>query len=240
MPRTVVLVPTYDHVETLRPAVNSAVNQTDRDLEVHIIGDGAPPATQQVADELCSRHRQVHFHAHPKSPRTGEPYRDALLRRVDAQFALYLSDDDVWAPDHCSVLTSALKDHDLASTLSTYVRPGETSIHLSRLQFADPADCDLELHHQSRVSLTETGHRVDSYLQLPYGWRTTPTGEHTDHWMWKQWLAQDWVRATTVEQITQIHFADFMRKEMPVGERGVRTGGLVGADVVTDLEHRTH
>ena len=37
--------------------------------------------------------------------------------------------------------------------------------------------------------------------------------------MWKQWLQQDWVRAVTVEQLTQVHFADFMRRSMTIDER---------------------
>jgi glycosyltransferase involved in cell wall biosynthesis len=218
MPGTVVLIPTFDHVETLRLAIASAVTQTVSDLDVHVIGDGAPMETDRLMDELCERYPQVRYHPHEKSPRTGEPYRDQLLRKVDAAFVCYLADDNVWTPDHVELLTGALVDHDFAATLSMYCRPGTEVLSISRMQFADPTDRGMEMH-QSRVSLTESGHRLDSYLRLPFGWRTTPAGEYTDHWMWKQWLEQPWVRATTVQTITTVHLPDFMRRGVPLADR---------------------
>ena len=79
------LIPTFDHGETLRAAVRCAVNQTRNDIRVHVIGDGAPLETNNLMDELCSLDQTVSFHPNPKSPRTGEPYRDALLRNIDAK-----------------------------------------------------------------------------------------------------------------------------------------------------------
>jgi GalNAc5-diNAcBac-PP-undecaprenol beta-1,3-glucosyltransferase len=208
MPRVVVLVPTFDHGPTLRPAIHMALNQTEQDLAVHVIGDGAPVSTDRLMDEITTVQPRVRYHPNPKSPRTGEPYRHELLQSVDAEIVCYLSDDDIWMPDHVEVLSGALRHHDLAATLSVSLQGGR--MRVSRMQWSDAADRALSCR-QSRVSLTETGHRLDAYLRLPFGWRSTPPGRYTDHYMWEQWLREPWVRAVTVTRWTQLHIPAALR-----------------------------
>ena len=49
MPAATVLIPTHDHGRTLGFAVHSALAQTEDDLEVLIVGDGASEETREVA-----------------------------------------------------------------------------------------------------------------------------------------------------------------------------------------------
>jgi hypothetical protein len=46
---------------------------------------------------------------------------------------------------------------------------------------------------------------MDAYRRLPHGWRTTPDGIHTDSWMWRQFLAEDWVCAASGTRPTVVH-----------------------------------
>ncbi len=204
MAKVIVLIPTFDHGPTLLPAIHSALHQTESDLEVHIIGDGAPASTDALMSTLIETDSRVHYHPHPKSPRTGEPYRHSLLSRVDCDFVAYLSDDDIWAPNHVERLIEPLiRGVDFAATLTLLL--GAESPQLMRVDLAQPSDRALLLGDVNRITLSAAGHRLDSYLRLPFGWRTTPVGQWTDHWMWKQWLGEPWVTAESIWALTAVH-----------------------------------
>ncbi len=221
MTKAIVLIPTFDHGETLRPAIHAALNQTVKDLEIVVIGDGAPASTATLMDEICENELRVSYRAFPKSPRTGEPHRHEVLRSADAEFVLYLSDDDIWMPDHAELLIAALDQHDLAVSLSTALLADEM-LSVSGIDLGDPTGRAIELSGSSRVSLTEMAHRLDSYHRLPYGWRTTPAGHYTDHWMYQQWLGESWVRATTVPVWTQLHFPTSVYGMLSTNERAAQ------------------
>jgi glycosyltransferase involved in cell wall biosynthesis len=111
MPSVAVIIPTHDHGDLLRLTTASALGQTHRDLEVHIICDGATAPTLAIAHELAAD-LGVKVHERPKSPRTGETYRHKLLQRIDAEAVFYLSDDDLWFPEHVSTLLLLLEKND--------------------------------------------------------------------------------------------------------------------------------
>lgn len=209
MARVAVIIPTFDHGVLLRPAIRSALGQTVSDLEIHVMGDGAPPETDALMDSITAAEPRVRYHRHLKSPRTGEAYRDHLLRRIDAELVCYLCDDDLWMPDHVEVLSAALADHDLAATETIQLGRGEPE--LCRVDLADPEDRAMLLGAINRVGLSVAGHRLDSYLRLPHGWRSTPPGQWTDHWMWRQWLEQPWVRAVSIPRWTAVHIPQVFR-----------------------------
>jgi GalNAc5-diNAcBac-PP-undecaprenol beta-1,3-glucosyltransferase len=79
------------------------------DLEVLIVGDGASPATAAAAAALEREDGRVRFFALPKGPRHGEVHRHAVLsRKASGEAVLYLSDDDLWLPDHAERLRALL------------------------------------------------------------------------------------------------------------------------------------
>ena len=113
----------------------------------------------------------------------------------------------------------------------------DSGLHLSRMDFADPTDRALELV-QSRVGITETGHRLDSYLRLPVGWRTAPEGRYTDHWMWCQWLEQPWVSAATVAEWTVVHLPKTPRTSVSRQARADEQRWWLAEVSATDWERR--
>ncbi len=51
-PRVSVVISTFNRPQTIERAVNSALNQTMRDLEVIVVMDGPRPATRARLDEI--------------------------------------------------------------------------------------------------------------------------------------------------------------------------------------------
>jgi hypothetical protein len=62
-------------------------------------------------------------------------------------------------------------------------------------------------------------HTRDAYLRLPYGWRETPVGRWTDHYMWQQFFEQEWFKGITSPQATTLKLMAQGRDDFAPGER---------------------
>jgi hypothetical protein len=216
--RATVLVPTYDHGPTLRHSVASALAQTVTDIEIFIIGDGMPDAARDVAQSVARLDNRIRLFEHPKAPRHGEMLRHQALREAAGDIVCYLSDDDLWQPEHVETMLALLEDCDFASALPLYVDPrrGLTvlTVNLEHDYFRR-----LILSGTNRVPLSCGAHTLQMYRRLPHGWRTTPAGTPTDLYMWQQFLADPLCRARSATRPTVLCFPSRMRTTMTITER---------------------
>jgi glycosyltransferase involved in cell wall biosynthesis len=102
-----VLLPTHDRPRTVACAMRSVLGQSHRRLRLHVVGDGCSPATEQAVRSV--EDPRVHFHPLPKARGYGYANRNAVLRATDAPFVAYVSDDDLWFPDHLARALAALE-----------------------------------------------------------------------------------------------------------------------------------
>ncbi len=208
MTRVAVVIPIHDHGPLLRLSVGSVLAQTVRDVEIHVIGDGATDETRAVAAELAAAHG-VRFHDRAKSPRTGEPYRHDLLSTLAVDHVFYLSDDDLWLPDHIESLLPLLERSDLVAAVSAWVQAdGQVKPMLHDL--GKPFYRELIARGDNHLPLSAAAHRMDAYRRLPHGWRTTPAGTATDLYMWQQWVAAT-PRTASARTITVLRFPSKLR-----------------------------
>ena len=121
MPLITVLIPTFNHTDTIRRAIASIQNQSLRDFELFVIGDGAPAETDRIMDELQSGDSRVRYFPNPKDKAQGEVYRHAALREANSDMVCYLSDDDLWLPNHLETMQALLREADFAHTLHVKV-----------------------------------------------------------------------------------------------------------------------
>ena len=205
-PVATVVIPTHDHAAVLDLSVRSALEQTVEGIEVMVVGDGVGDDTRDVMVELCREDRRVRFLDLPKGPHHGEIHRARAVGEASSGVLCYLCDDDLLLPEHVAEMVSLLRRADLAQCMNGYIGE-DTRFHAILGDLADPAcrawvlkpDCNF-------VSLTGTAHTKAAYQRLPYGWRTTPSGRWPDHYMWEQFLSQDWVRAVTSTRVTALQF----------------------------------
>jgi hypothetical protein len=212
-----VVIPTFDHGPTVRLAVASVLAQTVEDFELFLVGDGVPDVTREIAAELGADPR-FRFFDNPKGPRHGEIHRHAALGEARGQIVCYLSDDDLWLPDHLEVMAGLLEVADFAHTLPVRV---ETDGRLGAwvVDLEVQADRELLLGGENRIPLSCSGHTMAAYRSLPHGWRTTPNGVPTDLYMFQQFLAEPWVRALSGTRATYLHFASPARVGWSLDER---------------------
>ena len=199
-----VIVPTHDHGPTLRVSLRTALGQTVDDLEVFVIGDGVPELTREILTELTRADERVRFFDHPKGPRHGEIYRDQALEEAKGEIVCYLSDDDIWFPEHVETMRDLLTQADFAAGLPVRFKDGRivtwpTDIALRSAQ-------ERMLAGGNYVTLSNAAHTLAAYRRLPRGWSTTPAGIATDLYMWQKFLRLPGVRLRSGTRPTALHF----------------------------------
>ncbi|HEY9868071.1 MAG TPA: glycosyltransferase family 2 protein [Candidatus Obscuribacterales bacterium] len=186
-PEATIVIPTFDHADTLYVSVRSAQLQTVRNVEIFIIGDGVPEATRSIVGELSADPR-IRFFDNPKSPRHGEPYRHQALQEARGDIVCYLSDDDLYFPDHVEYMRSLLHGADFVNALPLVYDNGEFRILAVDLQQESNYHV-IAQGYTGRFGLSYVAHTLEFYRRLPFGWHTTPGDIATDQYMWRQCLA---------------------------------------------------
>jgi GalNAc5-diNAcBac-PP-undecaprenol beta-1,3-glucosyltransferase len=209
--RATVVVPTFDHGPTLLRSVPTALAQTVEEIEVLVVGDGAPEATRQIVAELALADPRVRFFDNPKGEGNGELHRHAALEEARGRVVAYLSDDDLWLPEHLEVLESLLEDADFASTYPIRLDP-DGSVADWNLDLALPWYREAMLEGTNFVPLSCAGHTLGLYRRLSHGWRPRPKGVWSDLYMWQQILSVPGVVARSGTIPTVVHLPSSVRK----------------------------
>jgi glycosyltransferase involved in cell wall biosynthesis len=96
-PATVsVVLPTFNRLRFLRPAVESVYAQSFNDWELIIADDGSDLETRQYLQSLANHPQVIVLWL----PHTGRPsiVRNAALARAGGEYVAFLDSDDLWAP----------------------------------------------------------------------------------------------------------------------------------------------
>jgi hypothetical protein len=219
-----VLIPTHDHGALLEYSLASARAQTMEDIEILVVGDGVGDDTREVVDRVAASDPRVRFFDNPKGPRFGEAYRHGVLQEARGEFIAYLSDDDLWLPEHLEQMRGLLEHADFANALPVWFdTDGRPNVH--RVDLTLPFYRELFLSGENRVPLSCAAHTAELYQRLPHGWRTTPwttpDGVYlpTDLYMFQQILEVPGVRAVSGFRPTVLNFPSRLRKEMDPADR---------------------
>lgn len=115
------LIPTYNSYETLRDvALPSILGQTYTNVEVIVVGDGAPPETAEaiasLGDPRVSYFNRTVRGPYPEDPSrrwyvVGTPPYNEALARARGRWIAGLGDDDAVMPTHTERLLAAAQAH---------------------------------------------------------------------------------------------------------------------------------
>jgi Glycosyl transferase family 2 len=225
VPVATVICPTFDHGPTLRHSLASALAQTVQDLELFVVGDGVPDITREVVGKLSSRDARVRFFDNPKGERHGERHRHHAIAEARSDVVLYLSDDDLWMPDHVETLVGGLQEADWAHTISAWLLPdGQMGVNIVDLADTFYRDWMLREARPPGPGLSQTGHTRALYEALPLGWHPAPPGIRSDVHMWRQILALDWMRPRSLPAFTAISFPSPARRGWSAVQRAEELG----------------
>ncbi len=216
-PGTTVIIPTHDHPSTLDLAIASVLEQSAASLELVVIGDGVEDDTRDVIAAIDDPRLQ--FIDSAKSSSRAELVRHHVLMGARSNYVCYLGDDDLMLKDHVETMIEVLQSVDFAHPLPVYILPGGGfGAHLTDLSRSECREWHL---HPARnaVSLTGAAHRLDTYRALPFGWRESPAGRWSDHYMWQQWFQAPGIRYRTNSRLTVLKFDSSLRGESSSEDR---------------------
>ncbi len=222
--KSTVIFPTFGSASFSKWALKSVCDQTVIDIEIFIICDGSPKEMINTFREFETNDKRIKLFEFPKSKRTGEPYRDHIIRNyARGKAVFYCSHDDLWFPNHIEELLMALHKYSFAHSIhasinaSSYNNCSDDLFHyilnadLSEKIYRDEMLSDTPLRNY--FGLTYAAHTRKSYLKLKEGWTTTPEGIYTDLYMWRKFLRKYGNACGTLKRITALNFPAIFRRE---------------------------
>ena len=108
-PLITTIIPTYRRPRLLARAIESALAQTFRDLQVCVYDNASGDATAAVVAELARRDPRVRYHCHAENIGAGANFNYGLAR-VDTPYFSFLSDDDVLLPEFYETAMAGFRD----------------------------------------------------------------------------------------------------------------------------------
>ena len=219
---TVILPTTGDRGALLELSVPTVLNQSVRELELFIAGDGVSDAARATIRHLMAADPRIRFFDHPKDTRRGELRRHAMLQEARGRIVGYLCDRDLMLPHHVETLERLLTTADFAHTLRFGITPEGGTQFLHTLDVSDPQDRARLNEVDLLIPLSFAGHTLDMYRRLPHGWRATPPGVPTDRYMWEQFLEHPNCRAAVSFEPTVLYFKRGDHPGWPVARRADR------------------
>jgi len=215
-----VLIPTFRHAALLGCSIESALDQEGASIELFVVGDGVEDRTREVLARYEGDAR-VRFFDLPKGPRLGEAHRHGILPQASGRIVTYLSDDDLFLRDHVATMLELLEDADFAHPPSARFATDGTLLFFP-WDYSRPEFRELARGRRGSIGLTGVGHTMDAYRRLPHGWRTTPEGMPTDHWMWLQFMELPGIRCARGERLTYLTFPDPVWGKLPEADRAAQ------------------
>jgi hypothetical protein len=213
-----VLIPTHNHGPLLEMATRSALAQTISNIEVFIVLDGADEPTREVAEAMRRADTRVRVFTYAKGERHGEAHRHMALQEARGQFICYLSDDDLWFPDHVEYLQTLLEQADFVHSVPLVGMEDGTLGAPYVGDLRDPRYRQAMLDGFNFVPLSAGGHTIEAYRSLPIGWSPAPADLHTDLHMWQKFLAAG-TTSMTGGRPTVLQLPSVARPSMPLEER---------------------
>jgi len=212
-----ILVPTHAHPRLIPHALRSALAQTGAQVEVLVVGDGVGDDTRAAVEPFLADER-FRFFDNPKGERHGEAHRHTALSEARGRAVCYLSDDDVFLPDHVAEMLRLLEDADFAHTAPVRIQP-DGRLKCTAVDLRRPELVDTIRTGRNVIGLTAVAHTLEGYRRLPRGWNPAPPGKATDLHMWQQWCDQPWFRGASGTRMTMLHFPSGLRRSWTEDER---------------------
>jgi ribosomal protein S15P/S13E len=200
-------------------SIQTVLAQHHTDLELFVVGDGAPAETIDCANAFAAKDPRVRVFDFPKGERHGEAHRHAVLAEASGEFVAHIADDDLWFPDHLKELGALLEQVEFGNlTMTTALPDGTFGFHPGDL--ADRKTQERMLSERwNFFAPTVAGYRLSTYRRMPVGWSPAPPDLWSDLHMWRKFLRLDGISVGTRFVIESIAIPGVHRPAAPMQER---------------------
>ena len=108
LPLVSVILPSYNHVDFVREAIESVLNQSFQNLELIVVDDGSTDGTPEQIEKIKDHRIQL---IRLETNRMQHP-RNLALGLAKGRYIAFQNSDDVWLPDKLSAQVEFLNKHD--------------------------------------------------------------------------------------------------------------------------------
>jgi glycosyltransferase involved in cell wall biosynthesis len=105
-----VIIPVYNRPALLADAIQSAIDQTYRPIEVIVIDDGSTDETPQTAARFAAAHRSIVQSVRVPHGGVAQAMNEGL-RRASGEFVQILDSDDLLLPEKLTLQVQGLREH---------------------------------------------------------------------------------------------------------------------------------
>jgi len=102
-----VVIPTYQHVDVLDRAIDSALAQTLSDIEVIVVDDASTDGTIDLLESYDDQRLRYHVHEENLG---GSAARNTGIEDAAGEYVAFLDSDDEWAQTKLELQVSCLED----------------------------------------------------------------------------------------------------------------------------------
>ena len=214
MPRFSVVLPTRNRADVVGLAIQSALAQTEPDLELLVVGDGCTDHTASVVASFADP--RVRWFDLPKAPFYGYANRNVVLAAATGEHVAYIAHDDLLLPDHLEHVGRVL---DQAPADWVFSRPvwvsqrGEVVAY--PLTFAHEDELRSFMTAGNPIPLSCIAHRR-SWLDRVGGW-PEDIARSADWVLWKRIISAGGVPASC-RVATALHFVADWRRPVGIGQ----------------------
>lgn len=129
--KTTAIVPTYNRSKMLVECVESILASNTGNLDVVIVDDCSPDDTQQRVKERFGGDPRVKYTRNPRNVNLAASRNNGAKLAKDADFLLFIDDDNIAAPDMAEELLKTFERHPkaaLVAPLAIQNRPGKENL----------------------------------------------------------------------------------------------------------------
>ncbi len=104
LPKVTIVIPVYNGEKYVKFAIDSAINQTYKNLEVLVVDDGSTDATEKIAKSYGDKIRYI------KKKNGGvSSALNLAIKKMTGEYFSWLSHDDVYEPNKVECEINYLK-----------------------------------------------------------------------------------------------------------------------------------
>lgn len=199
-----IILPTHRRADVIACAIHSVLYQTYSNFELLIVGDGCDAATKQAV--LAFEDPRLRFFEFAKAPGFGYANRNTALKEACGVYIAYMSDDDIWFPDHLEHCVAALQSDtiDIVYTKPLWVSAEALVFPIAfNLHIPSIYHCFINGLH-SAIAAATVMHRASCFSELGYWDESKPKNADWD--MWIRILNSSTNNFAFIREVTALHF----------------------------------
>ncbi|MBC8066506.1 MAG: glycosyltransferase family 2 protein, partial [Chlorobia bacterium] len=220
MPKFSILLPTHNRADVVGIAIQSALNQTEGDFELLIVGDGCSDGTAEVVSSFGDS--RIKWFGLPKGPGFGYANRNIALREATGDLVAFLAHDDFWFPDHLERMAKHFQNPSIefAYSRTLWARPDGMILPIVfNLQLEEHRTpfLNMEINYIAALNVV---HRQTVFKEVGYWDDALPANADMD--MWGRIIRHYGPASIAFESIpTALHFRANWRPVIGSGPQGI-------------------